>query len=143
MKLQATIVALLATVGAVDRIQAQIEPGNAVLFAQWTCDPARVARADTLYQTTVGPVLNRYITEGKLIGWGYVSTYIGETYNRGVYVWARSPVALFQARETYLPEIMGKPGFIEFSQICGASSTSIHTLVSQSPPPPPAPRPRD
>jgi hypothetical protein len=114
---------------------APIAPGNTVLFAQYECDAAQLAKADKLATTLAGPVLNKHVAAGRLLTWGWTGVYLGGPENRAFYVWAKDPVALMQARAVYLPEIQALPDFAAFAQLCPRSTISVHNLIGGAPPP--------
>ena len=109
-----------------------LAPGNTVLIAEYTCAADQLARADALFNETGAPVLNKQVSAGKIISWGYFGLYIGASGNRTVYIWAADPVALVQARAAYLPELMANPRFAEFAKICGQSKISLHNMITLS-----------
>jgi len=109
-----------------------LAPGNTVLIAAYTCAGDQLERADAIMKEISAPVLNKYVSTGKVIGWGYLGVYMGAEANRHIYVWASDPVALMQARQAYLPEIQASPRFAEFSKICGTPSITLHNLITVS-----------
>jgi hypothetical protein len=111
-----------------------IAPGNTVLLAAYTCAPDQLARVDAIVTESVGPILNKHVASGKLISWGFLATSIGGPANRHIYIWAADQVALVQARQVYLPEIMASPRFAEFAKACGSSTVSVSNLVTLSAP---------
>jgi hypothetical protein len=104
-------------------------PGNTVLIAQYECSPGDLTKVDQLIKDTASPVLNRTMTEGKIITWGVLGAYVGGPTNRTIYVWAKDPVALLQARAQYLPEIMGKPGWAELGRLCPKQAVSLNNMI--------------
>src|SRR5262249_57958486 len=73
-----------------------LAPGNTVLIAEYDCAADQLARVDAAIKEITGPVLNKYVSAGKLISWGYLGVYVGGHANRTIYVWASDPVALMQ-----------------------------------------------
>jgi hypothetical protein len=112
-----------------------IAPGNTVLVAAYNCAADQLTRADTLVNEVAAPILNRHVTAGKLLNWGYMGVYVGDQNNRSIYVWAADPVALVQARAVYLPEINANQKFQEFVKICGSATITMHNLITTSPTP--------
>ena len=108
------------------------ELGNTVLIARYQCNPAELGKVDQVLKEVSAPVLNRMVSEGKLISWGVLATYIGGPENRTIYLWAKDPVALMKARAEYLPEIMAKPGWNEMARVCPVVETSINNLNLKS-----------
>ena len=111
-----------------------IAPGNTVLIAAYVCAPDQLSRADAIVTEAVAPILNKHVASGKLISWGYLATSIGGPVNRHIYIWATDQVALVQARQVYLPEIMASPRFAEFAKACGSAAVSVSNLVTLSAP---------
>jgi len=113
---------------------ASAEPGNVVLIARYNCNAADLTKVDEILKGTTAPVLNRMVSEGKLIGWGVLGTTIGGPESRTIYVWAKDAVALMKARAEYLPEIMAKPGWAEVQRACPSTEISINTLIMKTQP---------
>jgi hypothetical protein len=109
-----------------------LAPGNTVLIAAYTCAGDQLARADAIMNELTAPILNKHVSAGKIISWGYFGVYLGGPANRHIYVWASDPVALVQARQTYLPEIQSSPRFAEFSKICGTPIVTLHNMITVS-----------
>jgi hypothetical protein len=105
-----------------------------VLIASYTCAPDQLARADAIIKDNTSGVLNKYVTAGKIISWGYLGVHLGGPVNRHIYLWASDPVALMQARQQYLPEIMATPQFTEFVKICGSANVTLSNLITMSAP---------
>jgi hypothetical protein len=61
-----------------------------------------------------------------------MGVYMGGKANRMIYLWAADPVALMQARQSYLPELMSHPKFPEVAKICGAATITLHNLITIS-----------
>lgn len=131
LTLLAVAVVVTVTLGA-QTPRPMLAPGNTVLIAEYTCAADQLARADALFTELAGPVLNKQVSTGKIISWGYFGLYLGGGGNRTVYVWAADPVAMVQARAAYLPEITGNPRYAEFSKICGSSKVSLHNMITLS-----------
>jgi hypothetical protein len=125
----ALLVVVAATLGA-QSPRPVLAPGNTVLVAQYECAADQLARADAIMTETTAPILNKYVSTGKIITWGYFGVYVGGKANRTIYLWASDPVALVQARQAYLPEIQANPGFAEFSKICGSATVTLNNLIT-------------
>ena len=99
----AAVVLALATPGSTQTgaAPAPLQPGNTVLIAQYECSPADLAKVDQLFKDSAGPVLSKYMAEGKILTWGLLGAYVGGPVNRTIYVWGKDPVSLLQARATY------------------------------------------
>ena len=108
------------------------QPGNTVLIAQYECSPGELAKVDQIIKDVTAPVLNRVMAEGKIMSWGLLGAYIGGPVNRTIYVWAKDPVALVQARTQYLPEIMAKPGWAELGRLCPRQQVTLNNMIANS-----------
>src|SRR5262245_57570402 len=106
-----------------------LQPGNTVLIAQYECSPGDLARVDQIFKDTAGPILNKYMADGKIITWGLLGAYVGGPANRSIYVWAKDPVSLLQARSSYLPEIMKNPGYVELGKLCPRQQVSLSNML--------------
>jgi hypothetical protein len=129
------MVAGLAASAFAQTTRPAIAPGNTVLFAQYQCAADQLTRADALIKEIAEPVLNKHAASGRILTWGYTGVYIGDDYNRTIYVWAADPVALIQVRQAYLPELQANPKFTEMSRICGSAKITIHNLITVGPTP--------
>lgn len=125
----ATLVLTLAVTGSSQTAPVAPQPGNTVLIAQYECSPGDLAKVDQLMKDVASPVLNRVMTEGKIMSWGVLGASVGGPANRTVYVWAKDPVALMQARQVYLPEIAQKPGWAELGRLCPRQQTTLHNMI--------------
>lgn len=130
------LVLLVVTIAAVGRAQAPrpIAPGNTVLIASYVCAPDQFSRVDAIIAEAVAPILNKHVASGKLITWGYLATTLGGPTNRHIYIWASDPIALMQARQLYLPEIMASPRFAEYAKSCGSAVVTLNNLVTLAAP---------
>ena len=106
-----------------------LQPGNTVLIAQYECSPADLTKVDQLIKDATAPILNRMLTEGKLLSWGVLGAYVAGPANRTIYVWAKDPIALMQARGQYLPEIMAKPAWTEIGRLCPKQQITLNNLI--------------
>jgi hypothetical protein len=109
-----------------------LAPGNTILISAYSCAGDQLARVDAIMSEITAPILNKAVSAGKIISWGYFGVYLGSEANRHIYVWAADPIALIQARQTYLPEIQAHPRFAEFAKLCGPANTTLHNLIALS-----------
>ena len=108
---------------------APLQVGNTVLIAQYECSPADLAKVDQLFKDSAGPVLGKYMAEGKILTWGLLGAYVAGPVNRTIYVWGKDPVSLMQARAAYLPEIMKTPGYAELGRLCPRQQVTLNNMV--------------
>ena len=129
--------ALLAVVATITLVAQQpsrtIAPGNTVLLASYACAPDQLARVDAIFNQSVAPILNKHVASGKLLTWGFLATTLGGPANRHIYIWAADPIALLQARQVYLPEIMAAPQFMEYAKACGPAVVTVNNLLAIAP----------
>ena len=135
LPLVAAVIVLAAATLPAQAPRPFIAPGNTVLIAGYNCAADQLARADALITEATAPILNKYVASGKIISWGYLGAVIGTPTNRHIYLWASDPVALMQARQSYLPEIQAQPRFSEFVKICGSATITLSNLIAVSAPP--------
>lgn len=128
----AALVALSAVTLPAQAPRPVLAPGNTLLLAAYDCAADQLPRADAIMNELTAPILNKYVSSGKLIAWGYMGVYLGSHANRHIYLWASDPAALIQARQAYLPEIQASPKFAEFSKLCGSATVTLHNLISIS-----------
>ena len=69
----AAVTGSFAALIAPSALQAQEEAPPVVVATYFECDMTREARADTLVMEVFGPVYDRYLSEGKLISWGWLA----------------------------------------------------------------------
>ena len=69
----AAVTGSFAALIAPSALQAQEEAPPVVVATYFECDMTREARADTLVMDVFGPVYDRYLSEGKLISWGWLA----------------------------------------------------------------------
>lgn len=130
----ASLVVLSASTLAAQPPRPALQKGNTVLLAGYKCQADQLGRADALVDEIAAPILNKHVSAGRLIAWGYTGVYIGDQVNRQIYVWATDPVALVQARQVYNPEIQANTKFAEFVRLCGSATISVHNLLTVSAP---------
>jgi hypothetical protein len=130
-----TLFALAATALSAQTPRPVLQAGNTLLLSAYKCQADQLQQADKLMNDLAAPVLNKHVAAGRLLSWGYMGVYMGGEANRHIYVWAADPAALIQARVAYLPEIQANPKFAEFARICGSPDTTLHNLITLSPPP--------
>ncbi|HVQ28502.1 MAG TPA: hypothetical protein VMV21_02920 [Vicinamibacteria bacterium] len=108
---------------------APLQPGNTVLIAQYECSPGDLARVDQIFKETAGAILNKYMADGKIITWGLLGAYVAGPVNRTIYVWAKDPVSLLQARAAYLPEIMKAGTYSELGRLCPRQQVTLNNML--------------
>ncbi len=118
----------------------QIENGNVgqdrgkVGFSVYhVCDINREERADEIVAEHIAPILDKFVEEGKLTSWGWLSHVIGGRFRRLQTMTAPDLSALLQARTDAITAIYAEDSEVgeEFSEICGPHVDYIWDIQHQ------------
>ena len=102
----AAVTGSFAALIAPSALQAQEEaPPSLSISRYFECDMTREARADTLFMEVFGPVYDRYVSEGKLNGWGWLAHDIGGKWRRLFFADATDRGALLDTDDEIIAEI--------------------------------------
>ncbi len=131
----AAVAGSFAALVAPSALQAQEEAPPPVSLARyWECDITREARADTLVMEVFGPVYDRYLSEGKLISWGWLSHDYGGKWRRLTTLSATDRGDLLDTDDEIWTELRQEhpERFQEFLLICPVHEDYIwNTLISR------------
>ena len=131
----AAVTGTFAALIAPSALQAQEEaPALVSISRYFECDMTREARADTLYMEVFGPVYDRYVSEGKLNGWGWLAHDIGGKWRRLFFADATDRGALLDTDEEIIAELLQehREAFQELRSICSVHEDYIwKTLISR------------
>ena len=97
------------------------EPSRPIgLATYYECDITKEARADTLVAEVLAPLFDEYVSQGKLLSWGWNAHVLGGNWRRLFYVYATDMTALMSARAEFLTELgeQHPAETAEFSAIC-------------------------
>ena len=131
----AAVTGSFAALVAPSALQAQEEAPPTVGIARyWECDMTREARADTLVMEVFGPVYDRYLSEGKLISWGWLAHDLGGKWRRVTIAYATDRGDLLDTDEEIIAELWQEhpEANQEFLLICPVHEDYIwNTLISR------------
>ncbi len=109
-------------------------PGAPAIVRYFECDMTREARADTLVMEVIGPVYDRYLSEGKLISWGWLAHYLGGKWRRLSFAYATDPGDLLDTNDEIIAELVQEhpEANREFLSICPVHEDYIwNTRISR------------
>lgn len=109
--------------------------GEVSMSVYYVCDFKREGRADEIVESTVAPVLNQLVSDGKLMSWGWLSHRIGGKYRRLHTMTGASHEATLGARRELLQTLneSAEETMDEFSDICPAHSDYLWNIVHEAP----------
>lgn len=105
--------------------------GAAVFSTYFICDETREARADEIVKEHFAPIMNRFVDEGRLSGWGWLSHWVGGKYRRLQTIAAKDMKTVLAARDALIGELYaeGSETGEEFTKICGSHSDYMWMVV--------------
>jgi len=117
------------------------EPGEgraeAGLSVYYVCDVSREKRADELFESTLAPLFDKAVADGKLASWGWSSHVIGGKYRRLQTVTGADHKAILAARGDILEGLYGgdepNAGAVEFRSICGSHADYLWNIQLETP----------
>ncbi len=131
----AAVTGSFAALIAPSALQAQEEaPPPVVVATYFECDMTREARADTLVMEVFGPVYDRYLSEGKLISWGWLAHDWGGKWRRLFFASATDRGDLLDTNDEIIAELRQEypEATREFLSICPVHEDYIwNTLISR------------
>ncbi|WP_371375076.1 hypothetical protein [Thalassotalea aquiviva] len=115
-----------------DALQAR---GEATMSVYMECDISMEDQVDEIVQNDFAPIYNRYVKEGKLASWGFLTHVIGGKYRKLSTMSASSYEQLLKARASLIQEIFyqgNNSAASRFSEICGAHRDYLWTIEKSS-----------
>ncbi len=108
--------------------------GEAVFSVYYVCDESREERADEIVKSAFAPVFDRYVSEGKLNSWGWLSHWVGGKYRRLHTMSAADHETLLATRDEVLGELFDDSEVgDEFTGICGSHADYMWNVVIENP----------
>lgn len=109
--------------------------GKAGFSVYFDCDMTREDRADEIVETVLAPIYERYVEEGHLTSWGWLSHVVGGTWRRLATMTGKDHKAVLAARAKILEEIgeKQKAAGEEFSAICGSHADYMWNIELETP----------
>lgn len=99
----AVAVATLSLVPA--QAQDEVKPASITYATYYVCDVATQGNMDNIIATNEAPVFDRWVEDGKLLGWGYLSHFTGGRWRRAQYHVSATLEAALQNQATIFREI--------------------------------------
>jgi hypothetical protein len=98
--------------------------GAAGFSVYYKCDETKEERADELFAKDFGPILDKYVADGKLTSWGWQSHLVGGAFRRLQTMTAGNHKDLLAARAELIEDMYGEDNKAgaEFVAICGSHS---------------------
>lgn len=113
---------------------AQDPPTTYLFTTYYVCNPARQAWMDRIGEQSFGPLYDRQMQAGRLLGWGYLSHYAGGRWTRTLYFAANDLNQLMDARDAVVREAQAElsDAIIEMGTICPEHADYIWVSVAGS-----------
>jgi hypothetical protein len=111
------------------------ERGAAGFSVYYRCDESKEERADEIFAKDFGPMLDKYVADGKLASWGWSSHWVGGAFRRLQTMTASDHKSLLAARAELIDEMYAddsKAGE-EFNAICGSHSDYMWDIQLETP----------
>jgi hypothetical protein len=111
------------------------ERGAAGFSVYYRCDESKEERADEIFAKDFGPILDKYVADGKLASWGWSSHWVGGAFRRLQTMTASDHKTLLAARAELIDEMYAddsKAGE-EFNAICGSHSDYMWDIQLETP----------
>lgn len=114
-------------------VLAQDEPTTFIFGEYYECDQNREAFADILVEHVFGPVYQKYVDDGRLTGWGWMSHNAGGEWRRVLYYASDDLAKLLETRDEIIEQVfqaeMSEEGR-EFTGICPGHDDLIWASVA-------------
>lgn len=110
-------------------------PGPASFSVYYVCNESKEERADEIMKKDFAPIFDRYVAEGKLGSWGWLSHWVGGKYRRLQIMSGPDHKSLLNTRNELLEEIYGEDSKAgeEFTEICGSHADYMWDIKSAAP----------
>lgn len=95
--------------------------GDALFSVYYVCDEAREERADEIFKNDFAPIFNKFVEDGKIANWGWLSHWVGGKYRRLQTLSGSDHKSLLAARGELIEAMYGddNEAGAEFTAICG------------------------
>ena len=109
--------------------------GKAGFSVYYVCDETREQRADEIFTKNFGPIMDKYVKEGKLTSWGWQSHWVGGKYRRLQTMTGADHRSLLKARGELIAEMYPEGSDVgeEFTDICGSHSDYMWNIQIETP----------
>jgi hypothetical protein len=107
--------------------------GNASFSTYFVCDQGREPRVDALIQSSIAPILDKMVADGKLKTWGWNEHIVGGEYRRLATISAADVKTLMEARAEFVQALDGNVAGDMLTDICPSHADYIWEIKSQAP----------
>jgi hypothetical protein len=109
--------------------------GAAGFSVYYRCDESKEERADEIFAKDFGPMLDKYVADGKLASWGWSSHWVGGAFRRLQTMTASDHKTLLAARAELIDEMYAENSKAgeEFGAICGSHSDYMWDIQLETP----------
>lgn len=106
--------------------------GTAIFSVYYVCDEAREERADEIFKNDFAPIFNKFVDDGKITNWGWLSHWVGGKYRRLQTVSGSDHKSLLAARGELIEAMYAddNEAGAEFTAICGSHEDYMWDLQS-------------
>lgn len=109
--------------------------GKAGFSVYYKCNESKEERADEIFAKDFGPILDKYVADGRLTSWGWSSHWVGGAFRRLQTMTAANHKDLLKARGELIDEMYAeenKAG-LEFNEICGSHADYMWNIELETP----------
>ena len=107
--------------------------GTAVFSTYYVCDQGRESQADELIKSSIGPILDKLVADGKLKTWGWNEHIVGGEYRRLATLSASDMKAVLEARSALVEALDSNPAGDMLTEICPSHADYMWEIKSQAP----------
>ena len=107
--------------------------GSAAFSTYYVCDQGRESQADELIKSSIGPILDKLVTDGKLKTWGWNEHIVGGEYRRLATLSATDMKAVLEARSALVEALDSNPAGDMLTDICPSHTDYMWEIKSQAP----------
>ncbi len=107
--------------------------GGAAFSTYFVCDQGRESQVDAAMKSSIGPILDKMVTDGKLMTWGWNEHIVGGEYRRLATMSAADMKAVLEARGALVEALDGNPAGDLLTDICPSHTDYMWEIKSQAP----------
>lgn len=103
--------------------------GGAVMATYHVCSFSGHDRADEIVENDFAPIYNKYVENGSILGWGWLSHVVGGKIRRIDTMTAKDIPTLLKARGEIIAEIIASEAGDEFDDICTSHTDYLWNVI--------------
>jgi hypothetical protein len=109
--------------------------GPAAFSVYYICDEKREDRADEIMKNDFAPIFDKFVAEGKLVSWGWLSHWVGGKYRKLQTMTASDHKSLLKTRNELIAALYPEDGEAgaEFTDICGSHADYMLDIQLETP----------